>query len=456
MASLSFLLVSLCLVGILCDSFAQGGLDIAAFNIQIFGRAKMDKPEVVDVLVQIINRYDLILVQEIRDTSGEAIEQLVEEVNKVADDPYDYVIGSRVGRTKSKEQYAFIYRSDEVEVIDSYEYDDGDELSGDDLYEREPFIVRLQSNATLVKDFVIVGIHTKPTNAVSEIDSLVEVYDDILNRWNTDLKGKRIKVVVYNTSVATSYNMRVADDPYDYVIGSRVGRKKSKEQYAFIYRSDEVEVIDSYEYDDGDELSGDDLYEREPFIVRFQSNATLVKDFVIVGIHTKPMEAVSEIDSLVEVYDDILNRWNTDNVLFAGDMNADCSYVPVSRWPTIRLRTDDRFKWLIDDGVDTTTSNTVCAYDRFVAAGDELDNGIRNGSVKVFDFDEVYGLSDDLMMDVSDHFPIELELLPDLNLDKVLTTPSDIDSGYPATMYMYPTMHLVTFAAVVFNYYANC
>ncbi|XP_033102318.1 deoxyribonuclease-1-like [Anneissia japonica] len=240
MASLHFLLGTLCMAGIIRTGSGLDGLDIAAFNLQTFGRGTMSKQAEVDVLVKIINRYDIILVQEIRDTSGEAIEQLVEEVNEVADDPYDYIISSRVGHTKAKEQYAFIYRPDEVEVIDSYEYDDGDESSGVDLFEREPFIVR------------------------------------------------------------------------------------------------------------------------------FHCDETLVKDFVIVGIHTDPSAAVSEIDRLVDVYDDIVNRWGIDEVLFAGDMNADCKFVPEGSWSRIRLRTDDRFEWLIGDGVDTTTSNTDCAYDRYV------------------------------------------------------------------------------------------
>ena len=48
-----------------------------------------------------------------------------------------------------------------------------------------------------------------------------------------------------------------------------------------------------------------------------------------------------------------------------GDFNADCSYVSKSEWPSVRLRTDSRFQWLIGDGIDTTTKATHCAYDRY-------------------------------------------------------------------------------------------
>ena len=40
------------------------------------------------------------------------------------------------------------------------------------------------------------------------------------------------------------------------------------------YRKDVLSVNDSYVYDDGDESLGIDTFEREPYIVRFQSSFT--------------------------------------------------------------------------------------------------------------------------------------------------------------------------------------
>ncbi len=48
-----------------------------------------------------------------------------------------------------------------------------------------------------------------------------------------------------------------------------------------------------------------------------------------------------------------------------GDFNADCSYVTKSEWDDVRLRTEsEKFLWLIEDGIDTTTKASDCAYDR--------------------------------------------------------------------------------------------
>ncbi len=41
-------------------------LKLGSFNIQSFGRAKLNKPKVVAALVQIISTYDIVVIQEIK------------------------------------------------------------------------------------------------------------------------------------------------------------------------------------------------------------------------------------------------------------------------------------------------------------------------------------------------------------------------------------------------------
>ena len=50
--------------------------------------------------------------------------------------------------------------------------------------------------------------------------------------------------------------------------------------------------------------------------------------------------------------------------MIAGDFNADEGYVHQDDWSNIALRSDRRFKWLIEDHIDTTVGNTDRAYDR--------------------------------------------------------------------------------------------
>jgi len=72
-------------------------LRIGAFNIQVFGVTKASKPEVMDVLADIIRTYDVVAIQEIRDSSQTSLPELVDLVNSDGSQ-YDYVVSERLGR----------------------------------------------------------------------------------------------------------------------------------------------------------------------------------------------------------------------------------------------------------------------------------------------------------------------------------------------------------------------
>jgi len=89
-------------------------------------------------------------------------------------------------------------------------------------------------------------------------------------------------------------------------------------------------------------------------------------ELVLIGLHAKPKRPLTfeEVEALVDVHAAVEQHWNTDNILIMGNLNADCDYIREGELPTLGLRTDQRFTWLIGDEVDTTTSSTDCAYDR--------------------------------------------------------------------------------------------
>lgn len=203
---------------------------------------------------------------------------------------------------------------------------------------------------------------------------------------------------------------RDAPDNYHYVVSKPLGRSSYKEQYLFVYRPDQVSVLDSYYYDDGCEPCGNDTFSREPAIVKFFSPFTHVREFAIVPLHAAPTDAVNEIDALYDVYLDVQKKWGLQDVMLMGDFNAGCSYVTPSQWSSIRLRTDPAFQWLIPDTVDTTVTSTHCAYDRIVVSGALLQAAIVPNSAVPFDFQVAYGLSDKLAGAISDHYPVEVTL----------------------------------------------
>ncbi|XP_053411317.1 deoxyribonuclease-1 isoform X1 [Nycticebus coucang] len=159
-------------------------LRIAAFNIRTFGETKMSNATLSKYIVQILSRYDIALVQEVRDSHLTAVGKLLDELNQDAPDTYRYVVSEPLGRSSYKERYLFVYRPDRVSVLDSYYYDDGCEPCGNDTFSREPAIVKFSSPFTEVREFAIVPLHAAPTDAVAEIDALYDVYLDVRQKWD--------------------------------------------------------------------------------------------------------------------------------------------------------------------------------------------------------------------------------------------------------------------------------
>ncbi|XP_015265370.1 PREDICTED: deoxyribonuclease-1-like [Gekko japonicus] len=237
------------------------------------------------------------------------------------------------------------------------------------------------------------------------IVQIVSTYDLVLIQEVRDADLSAVKKLM-------SLLNGVSADKYSYVVSPPLGRSSYKEQYLFIYREGQGSVVDTYLYDDGCEPCGNDTFSREPFVVKFEAPGTEVKELALVPLHTAPSEAVAEIDALYDVYRDVISKWGTHDVLFLGDLNADCSYVRPDDWPHIRLRTSRDFQWLIPDTVDTTVTSTDCAYDRIVAAGPKLRGGTVPGTARVNDFQKTFGLSNKDALAVSDHFPVEVTLKP--------------------------------------------
>ncbi|XP_050413425.1 deoxyribonuclease-1-like, partial [Patella vulgata] len=117
-------------------------LRIGAFNVRTFGKSKMSKEHIADILAKIVVRYDVMLLQEIRDISGWAVDELL-KLAQAINPNYNYIISKRLGRSSYKEQYAFFYRTDRLKVKSTHQYDDGPD-DGTDIFEREPYCVELE------------------------------------------------------------------------------------------------------------------------------------------------------------------------------------------------------------------------------------------------------------------------------------------------------------------------
>ena len=158
---------------------------VATFNIKVFGKTKISKPEIVEELVTIFERYDLVAVQEIKDIDEEVPYQFLDELNNNSSIEWKLVLSPRTGLQvddqNSQEQYAYYYRSDVFSSLGNGTlYDD----SINDSFQREPLVSQFQlmdlfGNETGL-NLTLINIHTKPTEAVAEMEAL----QDVLN-WSS-------------------------------------------------------------------------------------------------------------------------------------------------------------------------------------------------------------------------------------------------------------------------------
>ncbi|KAJ4923035.1 hypothetical protein JOQ06_015385 [Pogonophryne albipinna] len=161
---------------------------IGAFNIRHFGEKKSgikdpkkEYEEARNTIKKIINRYDIILIQEVRDKDWKVTKGIMDLVNKdiPIDSPhhFDNISSDYLPVTEReesyKERYLFLYKNKKVTVKDSFHYNEGKR----GVFERPPFVVKFSSTETAGKEFVLIPIHTKPGHAVKEIDALVDVVD---------------------------------------------------------------------------------------------------------------------------------------------------------------------------------------------------------------------------------------------------------------------------------------
>lgn len=168
-------------------------ISIATFNIQVFGDGKggkASKPYVMATLASIIQRFQVVAIQEIRTQNDYFIDEFLRTYVNVNGRKYDKVIGPRLGRTNSKEQYAFIYDTAAIDVNPRCIFTVNDP---DDLLEREPLVAMFRVRGPPPEQaftFVLMDVHTSPARqgdphrAEKECDALAKAYEAVRHAVN--------------------------------------------------------------------------------------------------------------------------------------------------------------------------------------------------------------------------------------------------------------------------------
>lgn len=153
---------------------------IGAFNIQSFGRHKMTQKETLENILSILTRYDLVLIQEIRDKSEVAIFQLLELLKEHTGRNLRIALSKRLGDGRHKEQLAYIYDSDLFAINFT-----SSPIDEDDVFYREPYIAKVthkKSNVT----FIALGAHLSPKFVIKELEGIYDIAREIIKDWNKE------------------------------------------------------------------------------------------------------------------------------------------------------------------------------------------------------------------------------------------------------------------------------
>ncbi|CAF3518370.1 unnamed protein product [Adineta steineri] len=174
------LVSSILILAIALGTYASA-VRVGSFNLHQYGSKKAANPSLTNTVAQIINDFDLGIIQEISDVSLKAPYVLFDELNKVSPSPYTMTLSERAGRSNTKEQYIFFNRESTsgLEVVDAYLHPDIE-----DNFERPPFIgtfkVKKPGNSG-VKLFTIMDVHLRPDGAYTELLAMRYVIRDFIS-----------------------------------------------------------------------------------------------------------------------------------------------------------------------------------------------------------------------------------------------------------------------------------
>ena len=148
------------------------GITIASWNLQIFGQDKASDPALMAKYANMIGKYDIVFVQEIRDISEASFNKLCTLLPD-----YSCLSSSRAGRSSSKEQIGLIYKKGII-ILEFTDYNTNSDYQ--QYFERPPVKAIVQISDTyegniVNKNLTIFNIHTKPEDVTNEMSYLEQI-----------------------------------------------------------------------------------------------------------------------------------------------------------------------------------------------------------------------------------------------------------------------------------------
>ncbi|MEM6470856.1 MAG: endonuclease/exonuclease/phosphatase family protein [Planctomycetota bacterium] len=192
----------------------QDHIRIATFNIFNFGEDKSNirehpktKVDVLSEIAKIVNRFDLVAIQEVR-TGGASVDNLVAFMNASGAN-YSAVVSQPIGDKNRTECYAFVWDQNRIALVPGSSYVVRDP---DNRMYREPMVASFQTvlseneNATPFR-FTAINVHTDPDlvdplDRDSEINVLADVFQRVRD-WEFARNSEDDFIVMGDLNVST-------------------------------------------------------------------------------------------------------------------------------------------------------------------------------------------------------------------------------------------------------------
>jgi len=169
-------------------------IKLASWNVRILSDNGRDDLE-LQKIATIIERYDIVAVQEVRD------DEVINRLLNILPEEWDAIISNKTGRGV-KEQYTYFYDSNIIQHLGtSYLFKDPD-----DLLIREPFIAHFKASNF---DFTLATIHSIYGESINDRRAEIKKMDDIIALVDT-ANGSESDIILLG-----DFNMPADDYSWD-------------------------------------------------------------------------------------------------------------------------------------------------------------------------------------------------------------------------------------------------
>ncbi len=196
-------------------------ITVAGFNINKLQGLTATVPRMMDALVEVVSKFDIVIIHGIPNNRIDIIRNLNNLTNfyNVCDYAYDYIVSSRTGR-QQREQAAVLYNAFELELINAVVLN-----SPDRPYTKQPFVVvfRIIESGQI---FSIFCFESEPEAVIEEMEYLkfdfsrisskhdgqnsLLLYDlnqdDNYTEWEIPDFPENYSVTVWEEAFSNSYN----------------------------------------------------------------------------------------------------------------------------------------------------------------------------------------------------------------------------------------------------------